>query len=479
MTMENIIDNKLTIVPIRATAHLEKPWKAYPIVDWTVVIISGKGNHNDQAWWVFDARTMRNAGDCSVWTIVNDEEIYDSYESTVKTGKFKGTVKYRDVRKLIGIVLARAAVEALVLPVTEIRYPHNKRTCNKGCINFVQLEVEGKSTTMSREEGPEDPCMYCKAKECLLDEQEVEHYNKARMKDSGELMDPYGRSHTTVGFAGPKVMRQFHSIDPDNVRRSMQEQEKEEMSEALREENMKVINGYLSDGQSIHVENPEFMADQFGCYGHIDMVEDDHVIIDRILSKEGDVEELKQQALEALYENVENDYQAKNKAYDEWLNREVMKTIRSIDESAHPELNAPKVETHVELVVADAPVTMQELRKSLAWSEGLNCPYFGYYSFSKPKKDGTGWWDPRWSIEPGHVRVADRTSYFVQDTNKEVVTYFRAIAGDVEVIWDRQLVELQSEMPNRTLVKLGKKQTYGVALNTLRRAGIKIEEVLK
>ena len=64
----------------------------------------------------------------------------------------------------------------------------------------------------------------------------------------------------------------------------------------------------------------------------------------------------------------------------------------------------------------------------------------------------------------------------VLDKSKD---YVRCVAGDVEALWDREVVEVQSHMSDGTVKVLDKRHAYGVAIDTLRRAGIKLEEVMK
>ena len=556
MTTNEMQANKIIIVPLKAEAFLPKKYGyKTTLVQWTVAVIPGKNNNNPQPWWVTDAITWKNLKDGSVWTDMLDDPIWDSTEYR---NQRTGEIYHRDVRGLIGVVLARMACEVLYknfvfedivklnkmaiqrvlrevdkhdltvalktateevkrviyeniskrmqemikedlelmgpvrvrdvedaqqkivavirnldeigeisIGVPEVRRPHKVRTCNFRCINFERLETDGKSTTMSREEGAEDPCMWCKARQEYIDEQEVKYYNTNRMKESGDLLDAYGRTYTTNGFCGPRVVRKVHRMDPDSIRQSIeQDREQSQLTEILKENNMKKIGNYLAAGHKLHVENPRFVADRYGCFGETEFVESDIAVAQKIISQGGDVEELKQQALEAIYNNQIAEYEAKNKAYEEWLDRELMKEIRAVDETAHQEIEAPVVETHVEFVVADAPVTMQSLRNNLSWSEGAGCPNYVYYS--RKRKVGDTWYEPKFQIEPGHVSVLDKSK-----------DYVRCVAGDVEALWDREVVEVQSHMSDGTVKVLDKRHAYGVAIDTLRRAGIKLEEVMK
>ena len=556
MTTNEMQANKIIIVPLKAEAFLPKKYGyKTTLVQWTVAVIPGKNNNNPQPWWVTDAITWKNLKDGSVWTDMLDNPIWDSTEYR---NQRTGEIYHRDVRGLIGVVLARMACEVLYkhfvfediaklnkmaikrvlrevdkhdltvalktateevkrviyeniskrmqemikedlelmgpvrvrdvedaqqkivavirnldeigeisIGVPEVRRPHKVRTCNFRCINFERLETDGKSTTVSREEGAEDPCMWCKAKERFVDEEETRYYNQNRMKDSGELVDPYGRTYRTNGFCGPRMIAKVHKMDPDAIRQSMeQDREAEAISEVLKETNMAIIGTYLKAGHALHVENPRFVADRYGCFGETEFVESDIAVAQRIMSQEGDEEELKQAALEAIYQNMDADYAAKTTAYQQWLDRELMKEIRAVDEKFRMDIEAPTVETHVEYVVADAPVTINTLRKNLAWSEGANCPYSAYYS--RRKKVGDTWYEPKFQIEPGHVSVLDKSK-----------DYVRCVAGDVEALWDREVVEVQSHMSDGTVKVLNKRHAYGVAIDTLRRAGIKLEEVMK
>ena len=463
--MNDVLDNRIVVIPIKAEAYLPKNYGyKTPLVKWTLAIVPQANNNNPDPWWIVDAVTWKNLKDGSVWSDIMDEPIWDTAEFL---NRKTGEVYHRDVRGLIGVSLARVACEVMGLPVPEVKRPHKVRTCNFRCINFERVDVEGKSTTMSREEGAEDPCMWCKARQEFIDEQEVAYFNQNRMKESGDLIDAYGRTYMTNGFCGPRIMRKVHKMDPDSIKQSMeQDREHQELSEVLKEHNMTIIGNYLKAGHTLHVENPRFVADRYGCFGETEFVESDIAIAQKIMSQEGDVEELKKQALEAIYQNSYNDYEAKNKAYEAWLDRELMKEIRAVDETAHQEIEAPTVETHVELVVADAPVTMNTLRSNLSWSEGSGCPYYVYYS--RKRKVGDKWYDARFQAEPGHVAVVNNTKPYIQ-----------TVLGDVEVLWDREVVQVFSQQPNGSMKELDKKSSYGVAIDTLHRAGIKLEEVMK